>query len=321
MARPVDRLFLFLCLFTLFLALAIALTILYFAIRYRRRPERPQGDEIRGNLLLELSWTVVPTIIALFIFYFGAKLYFQLQTPPAGAMEIHVVAKQWMWKFQHLDGQAEMDELHIPVGRDIKLILATEDVIHSFFVPAFRVKADVVPGRYRSVWFRALRPGAYHLFCAEYCGTNHSGMGGYIIAMNAADYQAWLQKGRTSGSAAAEGEKLFSQLACNTCHLSDRQGRAPVLGGLYGRPVPLRGGQRVIADEDYLHESILAPEAKIVAGFDAIMPSFRGLLSEEQVLLLVAYIKSLEPPQVQPAPPTNPATPQVLPTHSPLSDR
>lgn len=294
-APEVDSLFHFLVLFCSGLAFAIAALIVYFSVRYRRKPERSKGAPITGNLSLELIWTLIPTLIGIYIFYWSARLYFNLATPPRDAMEIYVVAKQWMWKFQHPAGQTEIDELHVPVDRDIKLTMATEDVIHSFYVPAFRVKSDVVPGlsRYRTVWFRATKPGTYHLFCAEYCGTNHSGMIGWVIVLPKAEYEQWQATGKTTGSLAAQGEKLFQQLACNSCHRTDMQGRGPMLSGLYGHKVPLRGGQTVLADESYIRESILAPEAKLHAGFEPIMPSFRGLLTEEQVIRLVAYVKSL----------------------------
>jgi len=299
-AAPVDDLFLFLTLLTAVIGFSIAAGIVYFSLRYRRRPGNLKPKPGGGNLLLELGWTVIPTVISLFIFYWGARVYFTLATPPADAMEVYVVGKQWMWKFQHPAGPMEIDELHVPIGRDIKLTLTTEDVIHSFFVPAFRIKTDVVPGRYRTLWFRATRPGSYHLFCAEYCGTNHSGMRGVVVAMEPTAYQDWLSLGKTTGSIAAEGEKLFQQLACTSCHRSDLQGSGPVLEGLFGKRVALRDGRSVLADESYLRESILAPESQVVAGFEPIMPNFRGLLSEEQVLKLVVYIKSLEnhPPDV-----------------------
>lgn len=294
MAGSVDHLTLFLTLFTLFISLLIAGAILYFAIRYRRREGRPKGAPISGNLPAEIIWTVLPLVIAMGMFYWGARVYFELAVPPAGSMEVYGIGKQWMWKFQHPAGQSEINELHVPVGQPVKVTLTSEDVIHSFFVPAFRIKTDVLPGRYRTVWFQALRPGSYRLFCTEYCGTNHSGMGGFVIAMPQAEYAAWQATGRSTGTIATVGEKLFQQLACNTCHRNDMQGRAPVLEGLFGKPVPLRDGRTVVADETYIRESILAPESQIAAGFEPIMPSFRGLLSEEQVLELVAYIKSLE---------------------------
>jgi cytochrome c oxidase subunit 2 len=198
-----------------------------------------------------------------------------------------------MWKFQHLDGQREINELHVPVGRKVKLTMTTEDVIHSFFVPAFRVKMDVVPGKYSTLWFEPTKPGRYHLFCAEYCGTSHSGMIGWINVMEAPEYQAWLSGGGAEGSLADAGQRLFQQLACNTCHKSDGSGRGPALEGVFGKQIQLADGQKVLADEAYLRESITEPRAKTVAGYQQIMPTFKGQVSEEQLLELIAYIRSI----------------------------
>jgi cytochrome c oxidase subunit II len=204
-----------------------------------------------------------------------------------------------MWKFQHLDGQREINELHVPVGRNVKLIMTSEDVIHDFFVPAFRVKADVIPGRYVDIWFHATKPGRYHLFCAEYCGTRHSGMTGEVIVMELGDYQAWLSGGGPEGSLASAGEKLFADLACNGCHRPDSTGRGPVLNGLFGRTIMTSTGETVTVDEAYVRESILNPSARITAGYQPIMPTFQGLVSEEDLLRLVEYVKSLRAlPQV-----------------------
>ena len=198
-------------------------------------------------------------------------------------------------KVQHLEGQREINELHVPVGRPVKLIMGSEDVLHSFYIPEFRVKADVIPGRYNHLWFTATKPGVYKLYCAEYCGTKHSGMIGRVIAMEPSDFQAWLSGGRTEDSPVAAGQKLFTSLACNTCHLSESQGRGPVLTNLFGKQVELQGGGTVTVDEAYLRESIVHPQAKIVAGFQPVMPTFQGLVSEEQLLQLIAYVKSLSP--------------------------
>jgi cytochrome c oxidase subunit II len=214
---------------------------------------------------------------------------------PDQTLNIYVVAKQWMWKFQHLDGQREINELHVPVGRPVKLIMTSEDVIHDFFVPAFRVKADVLPGRYTNLWFEPTTPGRYHLFCAEYCGTRHSGMVGEVVVMEPTEYQVWLSGGRAEGSLASAGEKLFQDLACNTCHLSEGQGRGPLLFGLFGKMQAQQSGETLLVDEAYLRESILNPSAQITAGFQPIMPAFQGLVSEEQLLALVEYVKSLQP--------------------------
>jgi cytochrome c oxidase subunit 2 len=294
-AENVDSLYGFLWALTILFGAGITLTILYFAVKYRRRSEAEIPRPVAGSMRLELFWTVVPFLISMGIFVWGTSIYFRQFRPPEDALDIYVVGKQWMWKMQHVDGQREINELHVPVGRRVKLTMTTEDVIHSFYVPAFRIKSDVVPGKYSAVWFEATKPGRYHLFCAEYCGTNHSGMIGYIEVMEPADYQAWLSGGTSEGSLASSGQKLFQDLACNTCHKSDGTGRGPVLEGLFGKQVELQGGQRVTADESYIRESILNPHAKVVAGFQPIMPTFRGLVSEEQVLQLVAYIRSLTP--------------------------
>jgi cytochrome c oxidase subunit II len=222
-------------------------------------------------------------------------VFFAMSKAPDQTLNIYVVAKQWMWKFQHLDGQREINELHVPVGRPVKLIMTSEDVIHDFFVPAFRVKADVLPGRYTNLWFEPTTPGRYHLFCAEYCGTRHSGMVGEVVVMEPTEYQVWLSGGRAEGSLASAGEKLFQDLACNTCHLSEGQGRGPFLHGLFGKMQAQQSGETLLVDEAYLRESILNPSAQITAGFQPIMPAFQGLVSEEQLLALVEYVKSLQP--------------------------
>jgi len=294
MAPRVDALYFFLLAITVFFSLLIAGLIVYYAIRYRRGSADAVGTRIRGGMVLEVTWTVVPLIITMVIFVWGASVYFAMASPPPETLNIYVVGKQWMWKFQHLDGQREINELHVPVGRDVKLITTSEDVIHDLFVPAFRIKADVLPGRYINIWFRATRPGRYHLFCAEYCGTKHSGMTGQVVVMEPADYQDWLSGGAGQGSLASAGEKLFNDLACNTCHRPDSQGRGPVLNGLFGKTVSLVGGGMLTADEGYIRESILNPSAEITAGFQPIMPTFQGLVTEEQLLELVEYVKSLK---------------------------
>jgi cytochrome c oxidase subunit 2 len=277
------------------MCVAIFTMILVFALKYRRRPGW-QAEQIDGSNILEITWSVIPLMIFMVIFAWGAVIYFQERTPPRGASEVYVVAKQWMWKLQHEEGQREINELHIPVGRDVKLIMTSQDVIHSFYVPAFRIKQDVLPGRYTTAWFRATKPGSYHLFCAEYCGTQHSGMIGQIVVMEPAQYEAWLSGGGATGSLAANGQSIFQQLGCPTCHRFDTQGRGPNLMGVFGKPVQLEDGRIVIADENYVRESILSPSAKVVSGFKPIMPVFQGLVTEEQLTALVAYIKSLSPP-------------------------
>jgi cytochrome c oxidase subunit 2 len=293
MAPRVDALYFFLLGLAVFFSLLIAGLITYYALKFRRRSPRAIGAQSHGNLVLELAWTVIPLMITMVIFVWGAGLYFAMSRPPDDALDIYVVGKQWMWKFQHLDGQREINELHVPVGRAIRLIATSEDVIHDWFVPAFRVKADVIPGRYVNIWFQATKPGRYHLFCAEYCGTKHSGMTGEVVVMQPREYQVWLGGGETGGTLASAGERLFVDLACNTCHRPDSQGRGPVLDGLIGRTVKLQSGESIVADEAYVRESILNPSAKITSGYQPIMPTFQGLVTEEQVLQIIEYVKSL----------------------------
>jgi cytochrome c oxidase subunit 2 len=294
-APDVDHLLYFLLAVATFFTLLIFGAIFYFAIRYRRRSEQELPNPVHGVLSLEILWSVIPFGLTMIMFTWGAEIFFRESVPPADAMQIYVVGKQWMWKIQHMEGQREINELHIPVGRPIRLTMASEDVIHSFFVPAFRTKSDVVPGRYSTTWFTPTKAGKYHLFCAEYCGTKHSGMIGWVYVMEPQEYQEWLNGGRPFGSMAEAGQKLFESLACANCHKADGSGRCPTLVGLYGKPVQLSGGGTVKADEAYIRESILQPEAKIVAGYQPLMPTFQGLVTEEGVLQLIEYVKSLSP--------------------------
>jgi cytochrome c oxidase subunit 2 len=299
MAGRVDALYFFLLLVSVFFSVLIAGAIVVFAIRFRRRSPDEMPQPIHGSLALELAWSIIPLLIVIFIFLWSADLFVASRRVPTGHMEIQVVGKRWMWKLQHLTGQREINELHVPIGVPVKLTLTSEDVIHSFFVPAFRLKQDAVPGRYATAWFQATNPGRYHLFCAEYCGTKHSGMIGQVVVMEPAAFQTWLAGGAT-GSPAAEGQKLFESLACNTCHRADSLGRGPRLEGLFGRPVTLASGETVVADADYIRESIVTPAARITAGYQPIMPTFQGLVSEEQLMQLVAYIQSLQAPDQGP---------------------
>lgn len=296
-AGRVDALFYFLVAVSVFFSFLIFLLVSFFAIKYRRRSEAERPQAIFGDLRLELLWTLVPLGITMVMFTWGASLYFTLSRPPTGALEISVVAKQWMWKFQHSEGQREINQLHVPLGRPVRLTMTSEDVIHSLSVPAFRVKMDVLPGRYTVLWFEATKTGEYHAFCAEYCGTLHSGMLGRVVVMKPALYEKWLSGGAPGESLASAGERLFRQLGCDSCHRADSSARAPALEGLFGKPVRLRGGGTVIADEDYIRESILNPNAKIVAGYEPKMPTFKGQISEEGLLKIIAYIKSLGRPQ------------------------
>jgi cytochrome c oxidase subunit 2 len=320
MAGKVDALYFFLVAVSAFFVILIAALVIFFGIRYRRRAHDEVGTKVVPSLALELAWTIIPLCLGLVMFGWGASVYFNEARPPAETLDIYVVGKQWMWKFQHLDGQREINELHVPVGRAVRLTGTSEDVIHSFFVPAFRLKADVIPGRYTTLWFNATKTGRYHLFCAEYCGTKHSGMTGTVIVMDPTEYQAWLAGGAGEESLASKGQKAFQDLACITCHRADGQGRGPVLDGVYGSKVSLNNGQIVIADEAYIRESILSPAAKVTTGFQPIMPTFQGLVSEEQLLALIEYVKSLKGrPANQPATagPGDPAPGEATPARGP----
>jgi len=294
-AGDVDALYFFLVAISAFFSILIAALVALFAIRYRRRSESERPAAIHGSLPLELTWTLIPLGIVLVIFVWSAEVYFKIHRVPKDAMQVNVVGKRWMWKIQHMSGRREINELHVPVGTPVKLTLTSEDVIHSFYVPAFRIKKDAVPGRYNTIWFQATRPGRYHLFCAEYCGTKHSGMIGSVFVMEPSHFQAWLAGGTPGLAPAAAGAKLFSDLACITCHRADTGARGPNLEGLFGKPVKLIGGASVVADESYLRESIVAPTAKVVEGYQPIMPTFQGIVSEEGLMQLVAYIQSLGP--------------------------
>jgi cytochrome c oxidase subunit 2 len=296
-ASEVDALYFFLVGLSVVMSVLIATLVVSFAIKFHRRHADEVGAQVHGGLMLELAWTFVPFVIAMVIFFWGAKVYLVMASPPAEALNIYIVGKQWMWKVQHTTGQREINQLHVPVGRPVKLIMTSEDVIHDFSIPAMRVKADVIPGRFVQIWFEPTRPGTYQVFCAEYCGTQHSGMIGQVVVMESTAYQTWLSGGAAEGSLASTGEKLFADLACNTCHRPDSRGRGPVLQNVFGHPVQLHDGTVVTADENYLRESILTPAAKVTAGYQPVMPAFQGLVSEEQLLALIEYIKSLSTQQ------------------------
>ncbi len=295
-AGEVDAFYIAMLIVCITVATGIAAVLIYSAIRYRRRHENEMGNQRRYYRAAEVTWITLPFLAFMGMFGYGAKMYFDIERPPDNSITMYVVAKQWMWKVQHPEGQREINELHIPVGRPVKLVMTSQDVIHSFFVPAFRTKQDVLPGRYTTTWFEPTSPGKYHLFCAEYCGTKHSGMIGWIYVMQQHDYQRWLTDGAAEGSLASQGEKFFHQFGCSNCHHFSQQGRCPILKGLYGMRVQLASGQTVVADESYIRESILNPNAKIVYGFEPnIMPNFTGQLTEDQVVALVAYIKAIGP--------------------------
>ncbi|WP_369719464.1 cytochrome c oxidase subunit II [Bradyrhizobium sp. LLZ17] len=277
---------------------ALVLGILFFlltlfCVRYRAGNLIDREDHIAKSWHWEVGWTTASLACFVGLFVWGASVYFEMYKTPADELVVFVVAKQWMWKTQHPGGQAEINALHVPTNRPVRLVMASQDVIHSFFIPALRLKHDVVPGRYQDIEIEVDRPGTYHLFCAEYCGTDHSGMIGEIVAMEPADFSNWLTRQAPSSSLAGEGGALFRELGCSGCHGPGSKIRAPPLEGLYGRPVPLSDGSTAIADDKYIRDSILLPRSQIVASYEPLMPSFEGKVSEEQLLRLVMYIKSL----------------------------
>jgi cytochrome c oxidase subunit 2 len=293
LAVEVDHLYFFVLAITSFFAVLVVVLVLYFSIKYRDETGQKVGAPITGSIPLEIGWSIIPFVISMFIFVWATTVFFHIVRPPDQAMEIYSTGKRWMWRFQHVDGQREINQLHVPVGVPIKVTFTSEDVLHDLFIPAFRVKADAIPGRYSTIWFTATKTGEYHLFCAEYCGTRHSGMIGTVYVMEPDAYQAWLAGGGTGGSMTARGQDLFQQLACSTCHLSNGTGRGPSLVGVYGSQVNLDTGQTVSADETYVRESILTPQAKIVKGYGPLMPTFQGLVNEDGLASLIQYVKSL----------------------------
>ncbi|HEX9273852.1 MAG TPA: cytochrome c oxidase subunit II [Candidatus Binatia bacterium] len=294
MAARVDALFYFLVAVTVFFAALIFFMIVVFAVKYRRRSEDERPRPIEGNFWLEILWSAIPLGLTMVMFVWGAIIYFDIYNPPNDALEISIVGRQWMWKAQHAEGQREINELHVPVGQAVKLTMTSEDVIHDVFLPAFRIKQDVLPGRYTTLWFQATKAGEYPLFCAQYCGTQHSGMVGRVVVLEPAEFEKWLSGGATGVSMIDQGASLFKRFGCETCHGAGGTSQGPSLAGLFGKTVKLQEGTTVTADENYIRESILDPRAKIVAGYQPIMPTFKGLVSEEGLLQLIAYIKSLE---------------------------
>jgi cytochrome c oxidase subunit 2 len=319
-ADYVDKLFYFVVAVCGAMGLLVAFLLIYFSVHYRRRPgdtgPAPLSNQSRA---LEWFWTLSPLVIFMIFFVWGGTVYFGAYRAPDDATTVYVVARQWMWKFQHPEGQREINTLHVPTGKGIRLLITSQDVIHSFFVPNFRIHMDALPERYTSVWFQATEPGEYHLFCSQFCGTNHAGMVGTVVVMEPAAYQDWLHA-HADGSMAQRGRQAFLKYRCISCHSADEHARAPVLENLYGKQVPLANGQTVIADENYIRESILNPGAKIVAGWQNIMPTFRGQVSEEEIGELIAFVKSLPPngtprrvesyPPPTATPPINPLDPR-----------
>lgn len=292
-APKVDALYFFALSVSAFFSLLIAVLIFFFFVKYRRKRAGEIGDREHESVFLEVLWSIVPFVITMVMFGWGTSVFLEARTVPADATEYFATGKQWMWKFQHPEGQREINTLHIPVGEKIKLTMTSEDVIHSFFVPAFRVKQDVIPGRYTTVWFEATKTGTYHLFCAEYCGAEHARMGGSVIVMEPDDYQTWLSGLGTVAAPKDLGASLFEQYICNTCHFDDGSGRGPSLVGIVGKEVRFVDGRTLVRDDEYLRTSILQPNAAVVEGYLQIMPTFQGQISEVGLQQLITYIKSL----------------------------
>ena len=294
-ATSVDAIFLSLVLLCSAITLAVFAVIVYFCIHYRKGSgaDRTHYPSEGAQIGIELTWIVIPFVIFVGLFIWAGNVYYEMFSPPPDGLAIYVIGKQWMWKIEHPGGQREINQLHIPVNRNIVLTLTSQDVIHDFDVPAFRIKHDVLPDRYVRMWFKATKPGTYRLFCGQYCGNFHSLMAGSIIVMSEIDYAAWLQQGDNAPETlAAEGSRYFHSLGCSGCHENSQVVHAPSLVGIYQQPVPLQSGQIVEANDDYLRDSILQPSKNIPAGYQPIMPSFQGILSEEQIIALIAYIKS-----------------------------
>jgi cytochrome c oxidase subunit 2 len=293
-AGDVDHLYFFLTAVTLFFTVLIFSLIFYFMVKYRRRSDDEIPEAVETSTALEVTWTVIPTLICAVMFVWSSSLYFRNSRPPMASTEIFVIGKQWMWHLQHPEGRREINELHVPVGVPVKLTMTSEDVIHDFSVPAFRIKKDVLPGRYSTIWFQATQTGTYHFFCAQYCGAEHSAMIGWVYVMSQSDYARWLSAGAgQSESMEAAGERLFTQLSCVTCHAKDNGGRSPSLVGLFGHDVTLRDGSTRLADEAYIRDAIVKPNSMPLRGYATVMPSFQGQINEEQLLQLIAYIKAL----------------------------
>ena len=307
-AADVDYLFFYIVAICVFFGVGVVAVVALFAYKYRAKEKFASPENIHGSLALEFTWTVIPFVLAMSIFVFGAVVYHKLYRMPEDAMEIFVVGKQWMWKVQHRTGQREINELHVPVGKKIKLTMTTEDVLHDFYIPAFRTKMDTVPGRYTYLWFEATKPGKYRLLCAEYCGLNHSGMGGYVYVMEQRHFDNWLS-GTTSGQTPVQaGEDLFAnKLGCASCHAGGDTQRGAKLEGIFGKTVKFVDGSEAVRDEQYIRNSILNPGGQVVEGFQPIMPTFKGQVTEEQLVALVEYIKSLSP-DASNAAPTSPAS-------------
>ena len=289
----VDALYFFLVVMTIVGTALVAVLLLVFSIRYRRE-KNPVATQIEGSTLLEATWTIIPLAIFLVTFVWGALLYFRIYNPPANAMNIYIVGKQWMWKAEHPGGQHEINALHVPLGKPVQLTMISQDVFHSFSIPDFRIKREVIPGRYSTVWFEATQVGTYHLFCTQYCGTQHSGMVGEVTVLTPQDYKKWLDQSTSGQSLAQNGERLFASMGCNSCHSGTAAARGPSLAGVYGSKLTLTDGSQILVDDAYLRDAILNPSKHVTAGFAPIMPTYQGQLSEDGLIDLVEFIKNMQ---------------------------
>ena len=291
-APYMDALYFFLLAMTIVGLVLVGALLAFFSIRYRRE-RNPVATHIEGSTLLEATWTIIPLAIFLVCFVWGALLYFRIYSPPVNAMNIYVVGKQWMWKAEHPGGQHEINALHVPIGKPVQLTMISQDVFHSFSIPDFRVKREVIPGRYSTVWFQATTPGTYHIFCTQYCGTQHSGMIGEVTALTPDDYQKWTQESTSGMSLAQNGERLFASMGCNACHSGTAAARGPNLAGVYGSKLQLANGSQVLVNDAYLRDAILNPSQHVTAGFAPIMPTYQGQISEDGLIDLVEFVKNM----------------------------
>jgi cytochrome c oxidase subunit 2 len=288
-----DALYFFLLLITVIGLILVATLVFGFSIRYRKE-KSPVATQVEGSTLLEATWTIIPLALFMVAWIWGALLYFRIYNPPTNAMNIYVVGKQWMWKAEHEGGQHEINALHVPTGRPVQLTMISQDVFHSFSIPDFRVKREVIPGRYSTVWFEATTPGTYHIFCTQYCGTNHSAMIGQVTVLSPEDYQKWTQESTSGMSLAQNGERLFASMGCNACHSGSATARGPNLAGVYGSKLQLTNGSQVLVNEAYLRDAILNPSQHVTAGYAPIMPTYQGQVSEDGLIDLVEYVKGLQ---------------------------
>lgn len=288
-----DALYFFLLVMTLVGLVLVGMLVIGFSVRYRKE-RNPVATHIEGSTLLEATWTIIPLALFLIVFVWGALLYFRIYTPPVNSMNVYIVGKQWMWKAEHPGGQHEINALHVPIGRPVQLTMISQDVFHSFSIPDYRVKREVIPGRYSTVWFEATEPGVYHLFCTQYCGTLHAGMIGQITALKPDDYEKWTRESTSGMSLAQNGERLFASLGCISCHSGNAAARGPNLAGVYGSKIQQADGAQVIVNDAYLRDTILNPSQHVVAGYAPIMPTYQGQVSEDGLIDLVEYIKNLQ---------------------------